>query len=485
MEMVNLVTASMISLGCSKNLVDAEYMSSILVEDGIRITNNLDEATVIIVNTCGFIEAAKQEAIDTILEMADYKNNATCDFLLVTGCLAQRYSKEIADSLPEVDAILGTSSYKDIASVIKELYRKNGDGYADSSFGRGRHSLAAGEELDSEVTLQREGTGKQVLTLAEFQPASALSHLRGKRLLSTGHFAYLKIAEGCSNTCTFCAIPKIRGPYQSRPIEDILAEAQNLADAGVKELILVAQDTTAYGVDRYGHRRLPELLLALADMPFSWIRFLYAYTDGLTDELLEAMASRDNILNYIDLPIQHASDRLLKRMGRTDNQAFLRERLTRARSFMPDVTLRTTVIVAFPGETEEELDELISFINEIKFDMLGSFIYSPEEDTPAERLPDRILDRVAELRQERLMRAQREILADMNRRHLEKTYPVLIEGISDDGFFYKGRCAWQAPEVDSLMYVLSEDSPLEIGSLVDVRVIQADEYEFTGVSVAK
>lgn len=459
MSVTKQVTAALISLGCSKNLVDAEFMSSIMEEDGIRLTDRPEAADVIIVNTCGFIVPAKQEAIDTILLMADYKEAGTCDYLIVTGCLAQRYAPDIEESLPEVDAVLGTSSYGEIASVIRQLYKEAGT------------SLTEPDKSDLHI-----------LSLAEFDPSKALDHMRGRRKVSTAHYAYLKIAEGCSNTCTFCAIPAIRGPYQSRPFEDLLSEAKRLRDEGYVEIILVAQDTTAYGLDRYGERRFVELLLAVADLGFTWVRFLYAYTDGLTDELLTAMASRENIVRYLDLPIQHASNRVLRRMGRRDSKERLRERFLKARSLMPDIVLRTTVLLSFPGETEEEVDELIDFMEEIRFNMLGCFTYSPEEGTPGERLPDRIPADVAARRLERVMAAQHEISEELHGKLIGQTVPVLIEGVSDDGIFYLGRCRWQAPEVDSRIRVLSESEPLRAGTIVDVRIIEADAYELTGVS---
>ncbi len=455
------IVASLITLGCSKNLVDAEFMTSIMIEDGIVVTSDPASARVIIVNTCGFIESAKQEAIDTILAMADYKSVGSCDFLLVTGCLAQRYSGDIKESLPEVDAILGTSSYKDIAAVIHQLYAER-DSLTETADGRKQDHV--------------------VLSLAEFEPSSALTHLRGRRTVSTGAFAYLKISEGCSNTCTFCAIPGIRGPFQSRDFDELLEEAADLKSRGIKEIVLVAQDTTQYGLDLYGRRRLPELLLALADMDFTWIRFMYAYTDGLTDELLMAMASRPNIVKYIDLPIQHASNSVLRRMGRRDTREKLRERLNKARELMPDVMLRTTVMVGFPGETQADVEELLDFIKEIRFGMLGCFIYSPEEGTPGEKLPDRIPADVSEKRYNQVMETQQEISRSENEKRLNQSYSVLIEAVSDDGVFYRGRCSWQAPEVDSHVYVLSKDNALDIGAMTNVRIVETAAYEFTGVS---
>lgn len=457
------IIASLITLGCSKNLVDAEFMTSIMIDEGILVTNNPGEANVIIVNTCGFIESAKQEAIDTILAMADHKTEGRCDFLMVTGCLAQRYAKDIEESLPEVDAILGTSSYKDIATVIHRLYSDNGNRPTQGEL-EGDHA---------------------VVSLAEFQPAFALTHLQGRREVSTGSFAYLKISEGCSNTCTFCAIPGIRGPFQSRAFEDLLAEAADLKQRGIQEIVLVAQDTTAYGLDLYGCRRLPELLTALSALDFPWIRFMYSYTDGLSDELLQVMAAHTNIVQYIDLPIQHASNSVLRRMGRRDTKEKLRERFAMARRLMPEVMLRTTVMVGFPGETDEDVAELIDFIREIRFGMLGCFIYSPEEGTAGEKLPGRISADLAQKRYNQVMQAQQAISLEENKKRVGRLYPVLIEGISDDGIFYRGRCAWQAPEVDSQVYVLSQGEPMTVGSISPVRIVEAEEYEFTGVSVTE
>ncbi len=320
------------------------------------------------------------------------------------------------------------------------------------------------------------------MSLTEFEPASALTYFRGKRTVSTGSFAYLKISEGCSNTCTFCAIPGIRGPFQSRDFDELVAEAADLKAQGIREIVLVAQDTTAYGLDLYGRRRLPELLLALADLNFSWVRFMYAYTDGLSDELLTAMAARPNIVKYIDLPIQHASNSVLRRMGRRDTKEKLRERLGKARELMPEVMLRTTVMVGFPGENDADVAELVDFIKEIRFGMLGCFIYSPEEGTAGERLPGRIPADVSQKRYNQVMEAQQAISISENEKRLNRSYPVLIEGIADDGVFYRGRCSWQAPEVDSHVFVLSQDKPLVIGSMPTIRIVETAAYEFTGVS---
>ncbi|MDD2214809.1 MAG: 30S ribosomal protein S12 methylthiotransferase RimO [Oscillospiraceae bacterium] len=452
------ITVALITLGCSKNLVDAEYMSGVMAADGMTIVSQPQDASVIVVNTCGFIDSAKKEAIATILDMADYKQDGNCNFLIVTGCMAQRYAADIAQALPEVDAIIGTSHYNDIAKAIRRLYTEQN-------------------------ATARSGPRQQLpLSWTDFDPDHTLEHLHaGSRKLSTHYYAYLKLAEGCSNHCTFCAIPAIRGPQRSRPLDELLTEAATLLREGVSELILIAQDTTAYGLDLTGRRDLPALLRQLSALPFQRIRFLYAYPDGVTPELLEVMAAAPNILPYLDLPIQHASDSILKRMARKDNAAQLRAVLDQARAVMPDICLRTTVMVGFPGETEQDFRCLLDFLKAQKFDHLGCFIFSPEEGTVASRLPEQVSAETAQARYNQVMETQQQILQDLNSQRLNQVYTVLVESVSTDGVFYLGRCDWQAPEVDSLTHVLAEAQPLEIGQYYPVRIIEADHYDYTGV----
>ncbi|NJP39954.1 30S ribosomal protein S12 methylthiotransferase RimO [Oscillospiraceae bacterium HV4-5-C5C] len=452
------LTVALITLGCSKNLVDAEYMSGVMAADGMRIVEDPKAASVIVVNTCGFIDSAKKEAIATILDMADYKQDGNCDFLIVTGCMAQRYAADIAADLPEVDAIIGTSHYNDIAKAIRRLYAEQG--------------FAASPEQDRHLPL----------SWTDFDPDQTLEHLHAAgRQLSTRYYAYLKLAEGCSNHCTFCAIPAIRGPQRSRPQEELLAEAATILEQGISELILIAQDTTAYGLDLTGHRDLPELLRKLSAMPFKRIRFLYAYPDGVTPELLEVMASASNILHYLDLPVQHASDAILKRMARKDDSAHIQKVLDLARTVMPDICLRTTVMVGFPGETDQDFNDLLAFLKAQKFNHLGCFIFSPEEGTPASRLPDQVAAAIAQTRYNQVMETQQQILQELNPQRLNQVYTVLVESVSSDGVFYLGRCDWQAPEVDSLTHILAEKQPLELGHYYPLRIIEADNYDYTGV----
>lgn len=478
---------ALLSLGCPKNLVDSENMSGIMMEVGCHMVADPADAKVIVVNTCGFIESAVQEAIDTILNMADYKNEGGCDFLIVTGCLSQRYHRDMADSLPEVDAILGTRSYAEIADVIRCLYeRKNGGAFhrladqtAGSNLGDGTGNLSAIRSIP--VDHEQPAAGPLVRRSAD--SAGVLAHLRTDHPVSTGAYAYLKIAEGCDNRCAYCAIPGIRGRLRSRAIEVLVEEAGNLCRRGASELILVGQDTTAYGRDLYGERRLSELLRRLAALEaVEQIRFLYAYADGMTDELLDVMASKPKILPYIDLPVQHASDAVLKRMRRTDTEAGLRKTFARIRSALPHAIFRTTVMVGFPGETEADFDILKQFVSDLRFHHLGCFVFSPETGTAAYKMPDQILPEVAEARYNSIMSIQQPIALAHHRALLNQVRTVLIEGVSEDGIFYTGRIPEQAPDVDTKTYVASEKE-LVIGKRYPIRIVDAAEYEITGVPI--
>ncbi|HAL74570.1 MAG TPA: 30S ribosomal protein S12 methylthiotransferase RimO, partial [Clostridiales bacterium] len=398
----------LLSLGCAKNLVDSECMSSLIRSAGATIVNTPDIADVLIVNTCGFIESAKKEAIDAILELAEYKQpKGSARFLIVTGCLAQRYAADIYKSLPEVDRVLGTGEYDQIVSAIIDLYRN---------------------ESGSETSL----FSNQLPGL----PGS-LSHLKVEREPSNpGSYAYIKVAEGCSNCCSYCAIPGIRGSFQSRPLQDIIDEAERLSQAGRDELILIAQDTTRYGVDLYGERKLPELLRALCQIDsVRLIRILYVYADGLTDELIGLMASEPKIAHYLDLPIQHSSDRILLAMNRRDNQESLRETIARLRYAMPDIILRSTVMVGFPGESDEDFSDLVGFLSEIRFERLGCFIFSPEEGTEAAKLKPRIAKAVSKKRMQQVMKLQKRITEEANRRRIGQVVSVTLERVADDGIF--------------------------------------------------
>ncbi len=432
----------LVSLGCPKNLVDSELMLGILKNDGFEIINDQDQANVIIVNTCGFIESAKQESINTILEMASLKDK-NCELLIVTGCLAQRYKQTIQDEIPEVDAVLGTGSYTEIASVIRDAYK----GQKLSFYG----------ELDGTV------------------------YMDGERIISTGRgYAYLKIAEGCDNRCTYCVIPSLRGPFRSRKKEVIIKEAEALAQSGIKELIVVAQDTTRYGTDIYGKRSLPELLKALGKIEgVERLRLLYCYPEEIDDELIDEIAQNEKVCKYLDIPIQHISDAVLKKMGRRGSSAEIKRLMEKLQHRIPGITLRTSLIVGFPGETEEDFDELADFIQKYRFDRLGIFMYSREEGTPASKMKQQVSATVKKARYKKLMELQNLISGELNSKRLGKTYKVLVEGVADDGIFYYGRSCAEAPDIDGLIYFTSSE-PLENNEFVNVEILEAGEYDLTG-----
>jgi ribosomal protein S12 methylthiotransferase len=447
---VKEIQVYIISLGCSKNLVDAECMTRILLDDKMKIVTEPSAADVIIVNTCGFIESAKKEAIDTILEMADFKTLlGHCDYLLVTGCLVQRYAEDIRNDIPEVDQVLGTAHYQDIAKAIRVLY---GD-YSGP--------------VENYVS----------------EPGSLL-HMRINRVISTRTYAWLKIAEGCSNRCAYCAIPMIRGPYISRSFEDILAEAAYLAQSGASEIILTAQDTTRYGVDIYGKRMLAELIHELSKIPeVRLIRIMYSYSDGITDELIQEMADNPKVAHYLDMPIQHADDALLQRMNRHDSVSMISESLKRIREKIPDIILRTTVLVGFPGETKEAFDNLLKHLSNWRFDRLGCFVFSPEEGTEAFVMKDRVRKDIAQKRYNQVMALQQGISLAKNQERLRTISEVTIETISDDGIFYMGRSYGEAPDVDPSIYVAATNEPLEIGRSYVVSFVDCSAYDLTGVTV--
>lgn len=431
------------SLGCSKNLVDAEIMMGILNEKGYKLTGNFEEADVILVNTCGFIESAKQESIQTILEFAELKETANLKLLIVTGCLAQRYADELKEEIPEIDAIVGTGSYQNIDEILAELSEK--------------HQIVS-------------------LNNIEFAYDENLP-----RYVSTpSHMAYLKIGEGCDNKCTYCIIPKLRGKYRSRKMEDIIAEAKKLAERGVKELVVIAQDTTKYGLDLYGEEKLANLLEELAQIEgFKWIRVMYSYPESITEELVKVIKKYDNICNYFDMPIQHASNRVLKLMNRKTAKEDILSKINMIRSHIPDATLRTSIIVGFPGETEEDFNELAEFIKEAQFDKLGVFTYSREEDTPADKLPNHLEEEVKVERQEALMMIQQGISEEKNNNKIGNKYEVLVEEQIEDNV-YVGRTIYDAEEIDAIVYVKSIRN-LQVGEFVNVVITDALEYDLMGV----
>ena len=432
-----------ISLGCDKNLVDSEVMLGLLDKKGYLIVDSEEDADIIVVNTCCFIHDAKEESIQTILEMAEYKKEGKLKALIVTGCLAQRYQQEIIDEIPEVDAVLGTTSYDHIVEAVEEALAGNG------------HVVL--EDVD------------------------ALPDVKEKRLVTTGgHYAYMKIAEGCDKHCTYCIIPKLRGNYRSVPMEKLLAEAKDLADQGVKELILVAQETTVYGKDLYGEKSLHKLLRELCKISgIQWIRILYCYPEEIYDELIQTIKEENKVCHYLDLPIQHASDAVLKRMGRRTSKAQLVEIIEKLRKEIPDISLRTTLITGFPGETQEQHEELKDFVDEMEFDRLGVFTYSPEEDTPAATMTEQIPEEVKEERQAELMELQQEIAFDLAEDMVGREVLVMIEGKVADENAYVGRTYKDAPNVDGLIFI-NTDEELMSGDFARVRVTGALEYDLIG-----
>ena len=432
-----------ISLGCDKNLVDSEVMLGLLDKKGYQIVDSEEDADIIVVNTCCFIHDAKEESIQTILEMAEYKKEGKLKALIVTGCLAQRYQQEIIDEIPEVDAVLGTTSYDHIVEAVEEALAGNG------------HVVL--EDVD------------------------ALPDVKEKRLVTTGgHYAYMKIAEGCDKHCTYCIIPKLRGNYRSVPMEKLLAEAKDLADQGVKELILVAQETTVYGKDLYGEKSLHKLLRELCKISgIQWIRILYCYPEEIYDELIQTIKEENKDCPYLDLPIQHASDAVLKRMGRRTSKAQLVEIIEKLRKEIPDISLRTTLITGFPGETQEQHEELKDFVDEMEFDRLGVFTYSPEEDTPAATMTEQIPEEVKEDRQAELMELQQEIAFDLAEDMVGREVLVMIEGKVADENAYVGRTYKDAPNVDGLIFI-NTDEELMSGDFARVRVTGALEYDLIG-----
>ena len=424
-----------ISLGCSKNLVDTEMTIGLFKNHGYEIVNKSEEADILVINTCGFIESAKEEAINTILEMAEYKNKK-CKYLIVMGCLVQRYKEELEKAIPEVDLWIKYDSYETIWEQIQ--------------------------------TVLARPTNNDKLNFLD-------------RVITTGeNYAYLRIAEGCSNFCTYCAIPKIRGPFISRPIEEIIEEAQKLAKEGYHELIVIAQDTTKYGIDIYGKPRLAELLRKISEIPeVHWIRFLYAYPETITEELINEVKNNDKICKYFDIPIQHISNSVLKRMNRKTNGESIRNIIKNLRKEIPEVVIRTTVMVGFPGETKEDFNELYDFIKEAKFDKLGAFAYSKEEGTAAEKLNGQIHPMTKKSRYNKIMLLQQEIAKEKLQEQMGKSLEVLIETKTFDGKYYVGRSYRDVPDIDGYVYVKMVPQELE-GKYVKVKIIDSKEYDLIG-----
>lgn len=449
-----------VSLGCDKNLVDSEKMLGLLNEAGYRVAQEESEADAIVVNTCCFIHDAKEESVETILEMAEWKKKGRLKALIVTGCMAQRYQDEIQQEIPEVDAVIGTTGYTEIVPILDEI-------------------LAEAEASQEEAAVEepKEKSFVNCCPSIDLLPAS----LADKRVVTTGGYtAYLKIAEGCNKRCTYCIIPYIRGHYRSFPMEDLLEEARKLAEGGVKELILIAQETTVYGMDCYGRKALPELLTKLCEIEgIEWIRILYCYPEEITDELIAVMKKEKKICHYLDIPIQHSEDTILKRMGRRTNRAELISLVEKLRKEIPDIVLRTTLITGFPGETEEEFKNMVDFVDSMEFDRLGVFPYSAEEGTKAAEMDGQITEEVKESRRDEIMALQQEISADKAASRIDDEMSVLIEGYLYEDDIYIGRTYMDAPKVDGNVFVRAEEELIS-GDIVPVRITGANEYDLMG-----
>jgi ribosomal protein S12 methylthiotransferase len=447
-----------VSLGCDKNRVDSEVMLGMLSSRGHEFTDDEEIAEAAVVNTCCFIGDAKEESINTIIDLAKYRTSGQYKALIVTGCLAERYRDEVLKEIPEVDRIIGTASIEHIIEALDSVLEENADS---------EKSLSEKEYLDS---LDKKPVGNR------------------KRIQTTGgQFNYLKIAEGCNKNCTYCVIPKVRGRYRSVPMDELVAEAKALADKGVSELIFVAQETTLYGVDLYGEKKLPELLKELCKVEgINWIRLMYCYPEEITDEMIETIASEPKICNYLDIPIQSGSDHVLRMMGRKTNRAEITERIEYIRERIPDICLRTTLIAGFPGELEEDHKETLEFVKEMKFDRLGCFTYSQEEDTVAGEMPDQIDEDIKEQRRDEIMELQQEIVFEAARNRVGQTVSVVIEGrITDDdedeyGYTYVGRTFMDAPDVDGYIFIMNVPFDLMSGQFVEVKITGSNDYDLVG-----
>ena len=440
------IKSAFISLGCDKNLVDSEVMLGICRKEGIDIIQEEEKADVIVINTCCFIKDALEESIEAILEAGKLKETGNCKGIIVTGCLGQRYENEIFDEMPEIDAVLGTTEYESIAGAIKAVME-----------------------------------GKKFKELGGFDKVMKDEKNSINRVITTaGHYAYLKIAEGCDSHCTYCVIPSLRGPYRSRSMESLVEEAASLAERGVKELILVAQDTAVYGIDIYGESRLDELLKKLCQIDgIQWIRLLYCYPENITDKTIKVMAENDKILKYLDMPVQHGSDTVLKRMGRRSTAELIKSKISSLRSLMPDIAIRTSIITGFPQESGEEFGDLAEFVREVKFDRLGVFTYSQEEGTPAAKMEGQIPEEIKQERKDIIMDMQRDISAEKCESFVGKKLKVIIEGKLPDDNIYCARSYRDAPEIDGLVFVNS-DEELLTGDFVDVVITAASDYDLYG-----
>ena len=443
-----------ISLGCSKNLIDTEVLIGEFKENKYNIVNEEEKADILVISTCGFIESAKEEAINTILEMAEYKKKR-CKYLIVMGCLVQRYYEELIKALPEVDLFIKIENYDNLWSKIEDLLKRG-------------------------IVEKEKNASKKISEIPQMPMLKQEEFLN--RTITTGtNYAYIKIGEGCSNKCTYCAIPYIRGPFASRKMEDILEEANMLAKKGIKELIVIAQDTTKYGVDIYGKSKLAELLEKLSKIEgIKWIRFLYSYPEGITEELIDVVAKNDKIAKYFDIPIQHISDKILKRMNRKTNRNQIENLIANIRNKIPNVILRTSLIVGFPGETKEDFEELNEFVKQTKFDKLGTFMYSKEDGTPAEKLPEQIHGNTKKARYNKIMKTQQEISRKLQEDKIGKTYEVLVEDMSFDGKYYIGRTMQDVPDIDGIVYIKNENDKIQdslLNHFVNCKVIDVSNYD--------
>lgn len=447
-----------ISLGCSKNLIDTEVAIGLFKENHYKIVNKPEDADILVVNTCGFIESAKEEAINTILEMAEYKKQR-CKYLIAMGCLVQRYYDDLVKALPEVDLFIKIDEYNKLWKKIEDLIKRD---------------------------IVEKAKTKTSTKISEIRPLPMPTYDEFlNRVVTTGkNYAYLKIGEGCSNKCTYCAIPYIRGPFVSRKMEDILEEAEKIASEGIKEIIVIAQDTTKYGEDIYGKSRLAELLQEISKIDeIEWIRFLYSYPEGITDELIDTVANNPKIAKYFDIPIQHISNAVLKRMNRKTSKEKIEKLLEKIRNKIPNVTLRTSLIVGFPGETEEQFGELLEFVKKAKFDKLGTFMYSKEEGTPASRLPEQIHGNTKKARYNKIMKAQKQISLEKQENKIGKTYKVLVEDVSFDGKYFVGRTMQDVPEEDGLVYIKDAQNYKQediLNHFVECKIEEVSEYDLIG-----
>ncbi len=449
-----------VSLGCSKNLIDTEIVIGHFKNNKYEIENNPQNAEIIVINTCGFIESAKEEAINTILEMAEYKKKK-CKYLIVIGCLVQRYYEELIKSLPEVDLFIKIDEYDKLWDKIEKLIKKD------------------------IIEISTTNTSKKISEMKPLPMPTSKEFYN--RVITTGNnFAYLKIGEGCSNRCTYCAIPYIRGPFCSRKMEEIIEEAKILANKGIKELIIIAQDTTKYGIDIYGESKLAELLQKISEISeIKWIRFLYTYPEGITDELIQTVKNNDKICKYFDIPIQHISDRILKKMNRKTNKEQITNLIEKLRLEIPNVVLRTSLIVGFPGETEEDFEELKEFVQKVKFDKLGTFTYSKEDGTPAAKLPEQINGNTKKSRYNKIMKIQQQVSNENLQKKIGQKYEVIIENISFDGKYFIGRTKQDVPDIDGLVYIKNDFQQDLLNKFVYIEVTDVRNYDIIGKVIRK